>query len=170
MLKAETQVAPSLAKVNSTLRERFDSKWTPEPNSGCHLWIGCVCSCGYGVIKGDGGRQAPTLSAHRVSWEMHFGNVPNGMCVLHECDTPACVNPDHLFLGTKQDNSDDCKRKGRTDTARGDANGNSKLKITAVLDIRSATGVPIQDLARKHNIGYSQVKRIRSGESWAHVT
>ena len=77
-----------------------------EPNTGCWLWSGAQTK-GYGKIsKGD------YLTAHRSSWALHFGD-PGGMIVCHKCDVPLCVNPDHLFLGTHQDNTQDMIQKGR---------------------------------------------------------
>lgn len=90
------------------LPTRFHAKYTPVPESGCWLWEGALAGK-YGVIVQDG----KNLSAHRYSWELHNGDIPNGLWVLHKCDTPSCVNPDHLFLGTAKDNMQDALRKGR---------------------------------------------------------
>jgi hypothetical protein len=81
----------------------------PEPNTGCLLWLGKVGTDGYGLFKVGGKRRA----AHRVSYEIHKGPIPPGLWVLHRCDTPACVNPEHLFLGTHADNMRDMVAKGR---------------------------------------------------------
>lgn len=78
--------------------------------SGCIEWTGVLSNKGYGVLKvGAEGR----TQAHRACWELNFGPVPHGMCVLHKCDNPACFNPKHLFLGTKGDNNRDRSSKGR---------------------------------------------------------
>ena len=82
--------------------------------SGCWGWVGASSGAGYGHTR-IGGRN---ISAHRTSWELHFGAVPDGMCVLHRCDNRRCVRPDHLFLGTLSDNSRDCVEKGRHGQAR----------------------------------------------------
>lgn len=86
---------------------RFEEKYTPEPNTGCWLWMGGVGGGGYGTFHYDSERLA-----HRVSYLMHRGTIGD-LCVLHVCDVPLCVNPDHLFLGTYVDNAVDCLRKGR---------------------------------------------------------
>lgn len=79
---------------------------TPSPSPGCVLWTGYVDKNSYG--KASGGRWA-----HRLAWEKANGPIPRGLWVLHRCDNPPCVNPDHLFLGTNQENQLDCGAKGR---------------------------------------------------------
>ena len=89
-----------------TLEQRFWIKVKKTRN--CWLWTGSTVLDGYGVIH-DGKNRG----AHRVSWQIHHGPIPNGMCVLHHCDNPPCVRPEHLFLGTKRDNALDSINKGR---------------------------------------------------------
>jgi hypothetical protein len=97
-----------------TVADRFNRKWIGEPNSGCWLWLGSVSRKGYGQIRVPlpGGGNQLRIATH-VALELHGGLVPAGMCVLHRCDTPACVNPDHLFVGTFKDNTQDMISKGR---------------------------------------------------------
>jgi HNH endonuclease len=109
------------------LRERFFQFIAYEPMSGCWLWTGGVNNHGYGLIH-PGKDYQTTLSmvfAHRVSWEMHRGPIPDGMDVLHKCDTPPCVNPDHLFVGTHASNMADASKKGRMHP--GEKNGRARL-------------------------------------------
>jgi len=102
------------ARIARVLEERFEAKVMPEPNSGCWLWVGSWNQDGYGgiAVPGRGHERA-----HRVSWEIAHGSIPLGLMVLHSCDTPPCVNPAHLFLGTQLHNMRDAAKKGRINTA-----------------------------------------------------
>lgn len=90
----------------------FAERTMPEPNSGCLLWTGPANGLGYGRIHVVGTRRR--AGAHRVAFEVVHGPVPQGMEVCHRCDTPSCVNVDHLFLGTHRDNMADMAAKGRS--------------------------------------------------------
>jgi len=96
-------------KVGKWSNEAWVNHGVPEPNTGCLLWTGYSDKLGYGRVNIN--KKYGLL--HRLSYEKYKGQIPNGLCVLHKCDTPACFNPDHLFLGTKYDNKMDSIRKGR---------------------------------------------------------
>lgn len=96
--------------LERTLSERFWQK-VAKQDDGCWVWQGARAGHGYGTLKR--GERGLTKLAHRISWELHFGAIPDGMCVCHHCDEPPCVNPDHLFLGTVKDNVGDMLEKGR---------------------------------------------------------
>ena len=92
--------------------KHFWSKISPEPNSGCWLWAGHIKPNGYGEQRVKG----RLYLAHRLSWFLHFGDIPPGLLVCHRCDNRACVCPTHLILGSHQDNHDDMTKKGRRKT------------------------------------------------------
>ena len=91
------------------MRDRFETKFEPITESGCWIWMAGRFDTGYGSFWLNG----TDVRAHRVAYELYVGAIPEGMWVLHRCDIRECVNPDHLFLGTHQDNMDDMARKGR---------------------------------------------------------
>ena len=96
-------------KIGTFSFEDLETKAMPVPECGCLIWMGVVSSRGYGVFKYFGKR----YSAHRASWMSVHGDIPAGLCVMHKCDTPSCVNPNHLKLGTHADNMADRNAKGR---------------------------------------------------------
>lgn len=142
--------------------ERFWSR--VRKASGCWLWAGCFAGNGYGAIK-NRGRQD---HAHRVSWELHYGEIPAGLCVLHHCDNRACVNPNHLFLGSHRDNALDCQRKGRANTARGENAGHAKLTENQVRRIKLDSRV-MRLIAAEYDIHLQHVYRIKHGQRWKHL-
>lgn len=99
-----------LVKSGVTIEERLDYYTYPEPMSGCWLWAGSNNIKGYGQLGANG----KLCLAHRLQWKRFNGPIPQRMFVLHKCDTPACINPNHLFLGTNRDNILDAFKKGRS--------------------------------------------------------
>lgn len=144
--------------------ERFNNKWVAD-TTGCWIWTACTLPNGYGQIAIDG----RTKRAHRVSYELHIGRIPKGLCVLHTCDVRSCVNPSHLWLGTCKDNHVDMMQKGRGASTKGERNGFSKLTEKQVLEIRAASGFHRQ-IASRYGIGATQVGRIKRREEWMHIT
>lgn len=125
----------------------------------CWEWIGGLSGItGYGSFQ-DGKK----MSAHRYSWILHNGEIPRGLCVLHSCDNRVCVRPDHLWLGTKEENSIDMARKGRNKPPAG-----AKLTGKNVLEIRSSQENRF-DLANKFGVHPSLIWKVRKREVWKHV-
>ena len=133
----------------------------------CWIWTAGKNADGYGTLGGG-------LRAHRVSYEMRHGPIPNGMCVCHSCDNPSCVNPAHLWLGTHQDNMADRSRKGRSSGGRmvGTEHPNAKLTDDMVREIRHlyASGEYMQkDLARMYGVSDMVISLLVRGKTWKHV-
>jgi DNA-binding CsgD family transcriptional regulator len=149
-------------KVPRLLKDRFWEK--VRGAAACWTWIGSCDRKGYGQLKVS----SVYRKAHRISWELHYGPIPGGLCVLHHCDNPPCVRPDHLFLGTNHDNVIDSMIKGRR--AQGEHNGNGKLTTKQVEEIRLyiAQGVTHRAIAKHLNIASSTVSNIRRGKTRKH--
>ncbi len=148
-----------------SLRDRFDAQYSPEPNTGCWLWTGATFHKGHGAIH-VGGKQC---KAHRISWELNIGQIPKGLCVLHKCDVSGCVNPRHLFLGTRGDNNRDRTAKGRG--AKGSRMGTSKLTEASVSRIKEmlSLGMYRSQIAPMFGVSNVAVSCIALGKTWRHV-
>ena len=111
---------------------------------------------GYAQIKSDG----KTWLFHRLMWTITYGDIPEGMQVCHHCDNRKCGNPEHLFLGTNQDNVTDMIQKGRN--RRGETHHNAKLTDVDVIQIRTS-GMNYKELAEKYDVHPNHILSIRSG-------
>jgi hypothetical protein len=148
--------------MNEQIISRFWSK-VEKVQSGCWLWKASKRNKGYGAFTwhGNSGELVQGL-AHRFSYELHFKEIPKGICVLHRCDVPSCVNPEHLFLGTKQENNDDMCKKGRHKPGasktplllcrykRGTAHHAYKFSDETIFDIRAH---------RKEGLSYGKISK-----------
>lgn len=150
------------------LAERFWEK--VKKSDGCWGWTHSKNSKGYGRIGIGTWRDRRVGMAHRVSWELHYGPIPKGLCVCHRCDNPACVRPDHLFLGTKAENNIDMTLKGRrrNGTTNGEQHPCAKLSAAQVLEIRSAAGSQ-QSIADRHGVSQVLVSQIKRLKIWKHL-
>ena len=130
----------------------------------CWVWTGVPANHGYGQFRvGD-----KKKLVHRLSWEMANGPIPDGLCVCHHCDNPICVRPEHLFLGTKQQNHDDMLAKGRRNVAKGQCHGNAVLSDVDVITIRALyhwSSFNIRDISNEYGVSFNQVWLIVNNKS-----
>ena len=141
--------------------ERFWSMVKKDGPDSCWEWQGYILRDGYGAFHFQGKR----VTASRFAWILAFGEIPQGMCVLHKCDNPACVNPRHLFLGTQKDNMHDAVLKWRKS---GPHNGRTKLTWPQVDAIRLLfkSGWSTRKLAKLFGVDHKTVWQIRAGKTW----
>jgi len=149
-----------------TVLERFMEKFTVKPETGCWLWTAACNPDGYGNFYINGS----TIGAHRVSYEIHIGEIPRGIHVLHTCDVTNCVQPGHLYLGTHAYNMADMARRDRAHASRnaGCKNASARLGPGDVLSICDSSKKGI-DLAEDYGISGSLVSMIKSKKVWAHI-
>jgi hypothetical protein len=140
------------------LRERFEESFCSEPFSGCWLWTATTSGKSQPWIYGKVKVGQRKRFAHRVAWELYRGPIPKGVCVLHHCDTPLCVNPAHLFLGTFKANTRDAVSKGRH--PHGETNGAAKLTDAQVAEIRTSNEGK-RKIARRFGIQPNYVRQLR---------
>lgn len=154
-------VIPGFNKVLDH-RAHFEKKFRVTP--GCWIWTAGFYNVGYGQFK-----EGPKAhGAHRFSYILYCGEIPDGLFVCHKCDNRACVNPDHLFLGTHAENMADMRKKGRGANLKGSQVGNAKLTESIVLEILKSD-LPQYVLRKKYGISSAQISRIKNGKRWAHM-
>lgn len=182
--------------ICSEIKSRFEEKFIPEPNSGCWLWTAAADQHGYGRFRvgslTDNSRRMTV--APRMAWELYKGELPPpDLDVCHSCDNPPCVNPDHLFLGTRLQNMQDCVKKGRN--SRGESH--SKIQKAHILsgpdhylygrpgrkgekhhmakltddDVRAirADHRMLAEIAADYEVSFATIGYIRRGKTWKHV-
>lgn len=156
-----------------------------DTSGDCWKWLGAKDEKGYGRFsvggshKPDGSRRNSMVAAHRFSYEAHVGPIPKSsgnvrMCVLHRCDNPACVRPDHLFVGTDLDNVRDMDRKGRRVNAqlRGSSHHAAVLteeKVLEIVRLHRVHGITQAQLSRDFGVCTSTVNHIFTGRLWRHL-
>lgn len=151
--------------ANIDLREHFAAYVTIRDTNECIEWEGSRQTAGYGTFTNSG----TFYLAHRVTYEIHVGPIPDGHLIRHSCDNPPCVNPRHLAPGLDLDNTQDKVERGRHPV--GEKCSYAKLTAEAVLDIRKrvSDGVPRRDLAALHGVSTATIGDIANRKSWAHL-
>lgn len=153
------------------LIQRFWNKVSKTEN--CWKWKGPAKSTGYGQLCVKHG--TPPVSAHRLSWLIHFGEIPDGQCVCHRCDNRICVRPDHLFLGTQSDNLKDMNRKGRRRGPTGTQVFSAKLDPRKVRTIFSLYWEShrkfglVTKLAKQFGVDRSTIYSVIKQTQWKHI-
>lgn len=153
-----------MRKIRS-VEERFWEK--VNKTDTCWLWLGAPNRGGYGSIYING----VDTYAHRYSYQLHYGSVPDGLDVLHTCDTPLCVNPAHLFVSTHKDNMDDRDNKGRGNPQQGERSGQAKVTedIVRKIHLDYANGLTQTQIADGLPISQAQVSNILNDKAWKHL-
>lgn len=154
-----------------TLQERFDEKWDEAPN-GCRNWR-FVKNTASGPRANTFCLAGKVTNAHRASWILTFGPIPEGQVVRHKCDNAMCVNPEHLELGTHADNNADTRNRGRTRQPRGERHGQSVLTSDDVRRVRAeminAPRGTLARLSREFGVNKSTLLDVIAGRTWTHI-
>ncbi len=149
------------------LLERLMLRVEQIPIAGCWIWMGALRN-GYGAI----GLSGRTEYVHRLMFVLHYGELGDGFEVCHSCDVRPCVNPSHMFRGTRSDNMRDAFAKGRTRgtfvSMPGESNKNAKLTDELVLEIRQSKCTQ-RALAARFGVSKTTIAYARNGKSWGHV-
>jgi len=146
--------------------KRFESKFIPTPECGCWIWTAGQDSKGYGRFFAHN----KNMRAHRVSWEFYVGEIPAKVNVLHICDLPSCVNPQHLFLGNHFENMKDMAKKKRAKhpDQKGENHSQAKLNETQIREIRNCSDNN-RKIALKYGVSDSMICQIKKRKKWIHV-
>lgn len=156
----------------SLLLCKLAAKSTVDAATGCINWNGSHSEKGYGLIRVFDRPRGTMVRTHRLSYELHNGPIPKGLCVCHKCDNHSCINPDHLFAATNLENRLDSARKGRTNKdlpwVRGENNVTAKLTWVKVDKIRAliAAGKSNKEIAERYGVRPGTIGFIRSGATW----
>lgn len=130
----------------------------------CWEWVGHKDIKGYGLLN-----HPYSTKAHRLSWLLHFGEIKNNLLVCHKCDNPSCVNPNHLFLGTVQDNNRDKEQKGRHRGAKGERNFGSVLtqkQVDVIRFLYDSNQYSTYDLSEVFQVSRNCISKIINNKTW----
>ena len=162
----DTDMPPRKRNMNhAEFRQHLIDNSEPVTVSGCWIWMGTTDADGYGVLKSKG----KMLKAHRLSYELFNGPIPDDKCVCHSCDVRSCIAPAHLWLGGNADNMRDMNLKGRQ--PKGEAHGMARLTEASVINIRSraASGESQRALACEYGAGATTIGKIVKRLTWKHI-
>lgn len=136
--------------------------------NGCQVFTGSKDSCGYGRINRDG----RLVRIHRAVWEKNNGEIPSGLVVCHSCDVRACINPEHLFIGTQAENIRDMDKKGRRKILVGSQQGSSKLREQDIPNIRSRlnSGDSCELICKDYGVSPGLIRHIKKDRIWRHIS
>lgn len=150
------------------LFQRISAKIAKSP-AGCWEWTGTKNRCGYGMVWLSVGLR--NEGAHRAMYVLVFGELPEGLIVMHKCDNPACVNPDHLKAGTNAENAKDAAIKGRTFRSIGSKSGKAKLTEGLALQAMRlvAAGSAFKEVAARFGVSHFCLRRVKDGSRWPHL-
>jgi len=149
-------------------RERLLKQHDVDPKTGCWVWRGSTNTGGYGALVTRG----KFMAAHRASYFTFVSPIPPGLSVLHRCDNPPCINPDHLFLGTQKDNMADMVSKGRRAPTAGVFNGRAKLtkeQVCRIRDLIADQGMLLREIAKMFEVHVETISRIKHRIYWKDV-
>lgn len=152
---------------NIPLLKRFEDKFIKGDISACWNWKSAATPR-YGIIWANGGN----VYAHRLSYEIYVGEIPEKMYVCHRCDNTLCVNPNHLFLGTPMDNVIDKVQKGRMADQRGDKNPSSKLtesNVIKILSLINNSDKTYKEIGEIFGVGFDTISDIVNRKTWSHI-
>lgn len=150
-----------------------DGPLHPRLGTKCWVWTGALAPKGYGAIN-ECGKSRKTLRTHRVAWTVINGEIPNNLWVLHKCDNPPCCNPDHLYLGTSDQNIDDMHSRRRNKNPPrfyGEDHGNAKFTNDKVRTIRKSyiNGNTVTELSKVYETSPAQISHIVNYKTWRHI-
>jgi hypothetical protein len=151
--------------MDKIIIEKFNNNFKITKNT-CWLWMLSLDKDGYGRITLPNRKEE---RAHRLSYRIHKGDIPKDKIVCHKCDTPRCVNPNHLWLGTYKENNLDAMKKGRKPPLRGNRHNMSKLtysKVSAIRQRYKTKKETHKEIAKKHNVCRETISQILSGKTW----
>ena len=168
----ETELLTSQLTAPKFIR-RFESK--VRKTDTCWIWLASRATTGYGqmFVAMKGKRSNIVHKSHRIAWQIYVGPIPNGLQVLHNCDNRLCVKPDHLYLGTQQDNVNDMMKRGRNGYCRREGQQHPMAKLTdnqvGCIKHRLTIGISPKDLAKEFSVARSTIAEISRGATWRHI-